>query len=135
MAEPPPQFWFPKISSNAPNPHSLVVVVVVVKAVNQVVELFTSESTSFHQISICDECKNQGILSSSSLKAKPVLEDILSCVVSPFCVSIGNYRLSNPRRTILQCWNMWIFAQTFHRQRVLNIAIDTSSQFKVFWSE
>jgi hypothetical protein len=68
MVELQPQFWFPKIYSNTPNPHSLAVV----KAVNQVVELFTSESTSF-----CDEGKNQGILSSSSLEAKVVLKDIL----------------------------------------------------------
>ena len=73
MAEPQPQFWFPMIYSNTPNPHSLAVV----KAVNQVLDLFTSKSTSFHQISICDECKNQGVLSSSSLEAKVVLKDIL----------------------------------------------------------
>jgi len=68
MAEPQPQFWFPQISSNISNFHSLAIV----KAVNQVVKLFTSESKLLY-----DECKNQGILSSSSLEAKVVLKDIL----------------------------------------------------------
>jgi len=101
MAEPQPQFWFPQISGNTPNLHSLAVV----KAVNQVVELFTSESTSFHQISICDECKDQGILSSSSLKTKDVLEDILRLLKSeakpPFYV-LGTV---TKNEAVVQSWN------------------------------
>lgn len=96
MAELQPQFWFPKISNNTPNLHSLAVV----KAVNQVVELFTSESKSF-----CDEGKNQGILSSSFLKAEDVLEDIRSFLKSeaepPFYV-LGTV---TKNEAIVQSWN------------------------------
>jgi len=91
MVEHRSQFCFPKISKDTTNLHSLAIMILgllsvvnvrlvrlppsilpkiiilmpIVKAVNQVVELFTSESKLF-----CDEYKNQGILSSSSLKAK-----------------------------------------------------------------
>jgi hypothetical protein len=96
MAERRPQFWFPQISGNTPNPHSLVVV----KAVKQVVELFTSESKSLY-----DECKNQGILSSSSLDAEVVLKDILEFLETkaepPFYV-LGTVSKSE---AVVQSWN------------------------------
>lgn len=101
MAERRPQFWFPQISGNTPNPHSLVAV----KAVNQVLDLFTSKSTSFHQISICDECKNQGVLFSFSLEAKVVLNDILELLKSeakpPFYV-LGTV---TKNEAVVQSWN------------------------------
>ena len=96
MVERRPQFWFPKISSNTPNLHSLAVV----KAFNQVVELFTGESKSF-----CDEGENQGILSSSFLKAEDVSEDVRKFLElkakPPFCV-FGTITKSE---AVVQSWN------------------------------
>ncbi len=101
MAELQPQFWFPKIYSNTPNPHSLAVV----KAVNQVVELFTSELKPSHLISICNKCKDQGILSSFSLEAKVVLKDIIEFLETkaepPFYV-LGTV---TKNEAIVQSWN------------------------------
>ena len=101
MAEPQPQFWFPQISSNRHNLHSLAVV----KAVNQVVEPFTSESKPSHLISICNKYKDQGILSSSSLEAEVVLKDILRLLKSeakpPFYV-LGTV---TKNEAIVQSWN------------------------------
>jgi hypothetical protein len=96
MAEPQPQFWFPQISSNTPNLYSLAVV----KAFNKVVELFTGESKSF-----CDEGENQGILSSSFLKAEDVSEDVRKFLElkakPPFCV-FGTITKSE---AVVQSWN------------------------------
>ena len=101
MAEPQPQFWFSQISSNTPNLHSLAVV----KAVNQVVKLFTSESKQSHLISICNKCKDQGILSSSSLDAKLVLKDIrkfLELKAEPPFYVLGTV---TKNEAIAQSWN------------------------------
>ena len=77
MAEPQPQFWFPQISGNTSGLQSQAVV----KAFNQVVELFTGESKSF-----CGEGEKQGVLSSSFLKAEDVREFLELKAKPPFCV-------------------------------------------------
>ena len=101
MAEPQPQFCFPQISGNTSNLHSLAAV----NAVNQVVELFTSESKPSHLISICNKCKDQGILSSSSLEAKVVLKDIIEFLETkaepPFYV-LGTV---TKNEAVVQSWN------------------------------
>jgi DNA-binding NarL/FixJ family response regulator len=74
MAELQPQFWFTQISSGLQSQ-------AVVKAVNQVVELFTGESKLFR-----DEFKNTGILSSSSLKAEDVRKFLELNAEPPFYV-------------------------------------------------
>lgn len=82
MAERRPQFWFPQISSNRPNLHSLAVV----KAVNQVLVLFSDESGYIYQIPICDEGANLGILSSSSFSTKNILQLFDKGVKPPFYI-------------------------------------------------
>lgn len=77
MAELQPQFWFPQISGNTSGLQSQAVV----KAFNQVVELFTGESKSF-----CGEGEKQGVLSSSFLKAEDVREFLELKAKPPFCV-------------------------------------------------
>jgi len=82
MAEPQPQFWFPQISGNTSDLHSLAVV----KAVNQVLVLFSNESGYIYQIPICDEGASLSILSSSSFCTKNILQFFDKGVKPPFYI-------------------------------------------------
>ena len=82
MAEPQPQFWFPQISGNTSGLHSLSVV----KAVNQVLVLFSDKFGYIYQIPICDEGANLGILSSSFFSTKNILQFFDTGVKPPFYI-------------------------------------------------
>ena len=101
MAELQPQFWFPQISRNTSDLHSLAPV----NAVNQAVELFTSESKPSHLISICNKCKDQGILSSSSLAAEVVLNDILEFLEPKAELPFYVFGTVTKSEAVVQSWN------------------------------
>ena len=89
MARPQAQFLFTMISSGLQSQ-------AVVKAVNQVVKLFTGESKLFR-----DEFKNIGILSSSSLKAEDVRKFLELNAEPPFYV-LGTVPKNE---AIVRSWN------------------------------
>ena len=86
MAEPQPQFWFPQIPDNSPNQlHSQAVV----KAINQVLELFTSEPRN-----------KQDVLSASSFCTTDILQFLEPGTKLPFYI-LGTV---TENEAIVQSW-------------------------------
>ena len=86
MAEPQPQFWFPQIPDNSPNQlHSQAVV----KAINQVLELFTSEPRN-----------KQDVLSASSFCTTDILQFLEPGTKLPFYI-LGTV---TENEAIMQSW-------------------------------
>jgi hypothetical protein len=86
MAEPQPQFWFPQIPDNSPNQlHSQAVL----KAINQVLELFTSEPR-----------EKQDVLSASSFCTTDILRFLEPGTKLPFYI-LGTV---TENEAIMQSW-------------------------------
>ena len=93
-----PRFWFPQIPQNSPiNVHSAAPV----KAVNQVLGLFTDEPEPLRQIPISNEGKKQGVLSASSFCTRDILQFFEPGTKPPFYI-LGTV---TENEAVLQSWN------------------------------